>query len=73
MRLRSVQRAEKAIAEALSWYADPANWRRRAKRDGNCKLGWHDPAASIDKGSRARFVLAIIDDAASRRKRKGGR
>ena len=52
--------------------ANTKNIIRALEAQGEHVGAFYHPAAIIDKGSRARFTLAIIDDAAQRRGRAKG-
>lgn len=48
---------QKAVIEALQWYADTKNWRRRKGRKEFGPKSWQKSSAQVDKGARARFIL----------------
>lgn len=50
--LSAKDREIEALRDALSWYAEPGNWRRptRGRR-------WSNAPAADDRGSRARMVM----------------
>ena len=49
-----------AIRDALEWYADSANWRRMKGRADMGPKSWSRPAAAIDRGARAKFLLTQL-------------
>lgn len=57
-----------AMVEALQWYATLGNWQRKHTTKGLRGVpGWINPAAHIDRGSRAAFIITQIGEAPSQR------
>lgn len=57
---RRVEAENSALREALSFYAEPANWRREVRNVGP-RINWWSPAAARDKGGMARMVLMGLE------------
>lgn len=45
------------LATTLRWYADPANWQRRATHQKGEPLKWEKSPAAFDRGARASSAL----------------
>lgn len=49
------------LAVSLRWYADPANWQRRATNEKGQPLTWEKSPTSHDRGDRARSALLTTE------------
>lgn len=59
--LHAKQRDELAILrETVEWYGDFGNWKRMKGRAEMGPKSWGKPAAAIDRGARAKFVLTQL-------------
>lgn len=59
-RNEALAKENEALREALEWYADAANWRRMKGRADMGPKSWSRPAAVIDRGARAKFMLTQL-------------
>lgn len=59
-RMDDLERENKALREALAWYAETSNWRREVRNAGP-RRNWTNSRAATDKGARAKFVLMMLE------------
>jgi hypothetical protein len=63
--IKRLRRQNAALREALEWYADSANWRKRGTNaPGTTPRTWIKSPAAFDRGARAKFFLTQTDVAA---------
>lgn len=60
-RMDDLDRENKALREALNWYAQSSNWRREVRNVGPHR-NWTNSRAATDKGARAKFVLMTLEE-----------
>lgn len=59
-RMDALERENKELRDALSWYAETSNWRREVRNAGPHR-NWTNSRAATDKGARAKFVLMTLE------------
>lgn len=59
--LRRLKRENAILREALSWYANNANWRKRGTNPKGAPRTWQKSPTASDRGTRARIAIAQAD------------
>jgi hypothetical protein len=66
--IKRLRRENAALREALEWYADSANWRKRGTNaPGTTPRTWVKSPAAFDRGARAKFFLSQTAQTDARR------
>lgn len=58
---KRLQRENEALRNALGWYADESNWKRRAVNPKDMPRQWVKSHAARDRGARALSILTQLD------------